>query len=82
LGFEEKRQGAPRLSGLLIGSEIAAARSLYGAAGEIVLLASGALGNLYQSALVEAGYNVVLANAEEAVRIGLAKAAARLWGKE
>ncbi|HEY4191634.1 MAG TPA: 2-dehydro-3-deoxygalactonokinase, partial [Mesorhizobium sp.] len=46
LGFEEKRQGAPRLSGLLIGSEIAAARSLYGAAGEIVLLASGALGNL------------------------------------
>ncbi len=82
LGFQTREQGVPHLSGLLIGAEIAAARSLYGEPGEIVLVGSSTLGRLYQAVLAEAGYCVRVADADEAVRNGLARAAARLWIKD
>jgi 2-dehydro-3-deoxygalactonokinase len=79
LGFETKAAGAAHLSGLLIGAEISAARKQYGAAEPIVLIGSGALGKLYEAALTDAGFSVSTIDAEEAVRSGLAKAAARIW---
>jgi 2-dehydro-3-deoxygalactonokinase len=82
LGFETKAEGAAHLSGLLIGAEISAARKRYGAVDRIVLIGSGALGNLYEAALTDAGFSVSTIDAEEAVRSGLAKAAARLWEKD
>lgn len=82
LGFEKKAEGAAHLSGLLIGAEVAAAKSLYGAPSDIVLVGSGALGSLYEAVLTDAGYRVRVVDAEEAVRNGLAKAAARLWVKD
>ncbi|TKT82415.1 2-dehydro-3-deoxygalactonokinase [Aquamicrobium sp. LC103] len=82
LGFESREQGAAHLSGLLIGAEIAAAKSLFGVPGKIVLVGSGALGKLYETVLADAGYAVDVADAEESVRNGLAKAAARLWTRK
>lgn len=79
LGFAEQAEGAARLSGLLVGAEIASARALYGAPGDITLLGSGRLGELYTTALAECGYKVRSVDAEEAVRQGLAQAAAQLW---
>ena len=81
LGFETKAEGAAHLSGLLIGAEISAARKQYGA-DRIVLIGSGALGNLYEAALTDVGLSVSTIDAEQAVRSGLAKAAARIWEKD
>lgn len=78
LGFEEKADGAAHLSGLLIGAEVGAAKHLYGA-GELGLVSSGKLGQLYQSVLEKAGFTIRLHNGETAVRQGLYAAAAKLW---
>lgn len=78
LGFEEKSEGAAHLSGLLIGAEAGAAKQLYGT-GEIGLVSSGKLGQLYQSVLEKAGFIIRLHNGETAVRQGLYAAAAKLW---
>jgi 2-dehydro-3-deoxygalactonokinase len=70
---------ASRLSGLLIGAEIASARRRLAAADRpVILLASGALGLAYRAGLELAGSPVVSADAEEAVRAGLLAAAKRL----
>lgn len=70
---------ASRLSGLLIGSEIASARrSLAGAGRPVILVASGALGLAYRAGLELAGSSVISADADEAVRAGLLEAAKRL----
>lgn len=64
---------AAALSGLLIGSEIAAAKArftLHG--GPIVLIASGAMHALYEAALALAGFTVESVDADDAVRAGLA----------
>ena len=82
LGFETKAEGAAHLSGLLIGAEISAARKQYGAVDRIVLIGSGALGHLYEAALTDVGLSVSTIDAEQAVRSGLAKAAARIWEKD
>jgi 2-dehydro-3-deoxygalactonokinase len=70
---------AARLSGLLIGGEIASARRAFEVPeGKVILVASGALGLLYRVALELAGYTVISADADEAVRAGLIEAARRL----
>lgn len=70
---------AATLSGLLVGSEIASARRLFGAAADtVILVASGPLGSLYAAALKLGGCVVLQADADEAVRAGLFEAARRL----
>jgi 2-dehydro-3-deoxygalactonokinase len=72
-------EAASRLSGLLIGAEIASARrALPDVGGEVILVASGALGLLYRAALEIANCRVLSADADEAVRAGLLEAAKRL----
>lgn len=67
---------AARLSGLLIGGEIASAKRRYEAGDEpVVLVASGALGALYGAALGLAGLAIRPVDADEAVRRGLFEAA-------
>lgn len=70
---------AAALSGLLIGTEIAAARAEGDDRRKIVLVASGALGALYEAALGLAGHAVERIDAEAAVRTGLFAAARRLF---
>jgi 2-dehydro-3-deoxygalactonokinase len=70
---------AAKLSGLLIGAEIASARRLFDLpTGEVILVASGPLGTLYAVALKLAGCAVLQADADDAVRTGLFEAAKRL----
>lgn len=70
---------AAGLSGLLIGSEIAAARHrLKFAGGPVVLVASGAMRDLYETALALATLDVTTVDADEAVRAGLIEAAQHL----
>ncbi|CUW45349.1 2-dehydro-3-deoxygalactonokinase [Brucella vulpis] len=64
-----------RLSGLLIGLEIAGGRTLYGGAKDILLPSDGTMGGLYASALATAGLNVTRLQADELVRDGLFMAA-------
>lgn len=68
-----------RLSGTLIGLEIAGARSMAGKDTPVALVASGALGALYEEALAAAGLAPYLIDADAAVREGLAAAAKALW---
>jgi 2-dehydro-3-deoxygalactonokinase len=81
LGFEQRADGAARLSGLLIGAELADAGRRYGAQGDILLIAAGALGELYVAALRQAGWGVATVDAERASQSGLARAAMNLWGE-
>jgi 2-dehydro-3-deoxygalactonokinase len=80
LGFEQRTDGVARLSGLLIGSEIADALSRYGAQHGLLLIGAGALGDLYRSALTASGFDVRSVDAERASRRGLCKAANAIWG--
>ena len=80
LGFEQRAQGSARLSGLLIGSEIAAASRRYGVEDNVLLIAAGPLGQLYEFALSCAGFDVTVMDADIAAQAGLAKAAIHLWG--
>jgi 2-dehydro-3-deoxygalactonokinase len=82
LGFEQRPDGAARLSGLLIGAEIADAIQRHGARQPLRLIGAGTLGGLYEVALREAGFDVRVVDAEEASRRGLAKAAISIWGAE
>ncbi|MCO4319410.1 2-dehydro-3-deoxygalactonokinase [Phyllobacterium sp. 21LDTY02-6] len=66
---------ASRLSGLLIGAEIAGA----GAPRNIILVASGAMATLYGRALEIASIDFQLVDADEAVRKGLFAAASAMW---
>jgi 2-dehydro-3-deoxygalactonokinase len=79
LGYEPRSDGAARLSGLLIGAEIAAAAKHYGTKGPLRLLASGDLCSLYEAALAHAGFDVAVIDAEHASRRGLSKAAVSIW---
>jgi len=81
LGFEPRADGASRLSGLLIGMEIAAALRRHGTGAPLRLIASGSLGRLYETALADAGFRVTVLDAEHASRLGLCKAALHLWGR-
>ncbi|MET0221269.1 MAG: 2-dehydro-3-deoxygalactonokinase [Tardiphaga sp.] len=69
-------EAANRLSGLLIGAEIAAARVIFRMnGGKVVLIASGGMHDLYAAAIGLAGYDIVAVDADEAVRAGLISAA-------
>ncbi|TNF20459.1 MAG: 2-dehydro-3-deoxygalactonokinase [Rhodobacteraceae bacterium] len=80
LGLVDGAEVASRLSGLLIGLELAGAPSGKGA--EVTLIASGVLADRYAQALDLAGGGVRLLDADRAVRAGLAVAAAGLWPDE
>jgi 2-dehydro-3-deoxygalactonokinase len=82
LGFEQRADGAARLSGLLIGSEISDATQRFGGPCQLRLMASGSLGTLYHAALEASGFDVSVLDAEQASRRGLAKAAINLWGAQ
>jgi 2-dehydro-3-deoxygalactonokinase len=81
LGFEQRADGAARLSGLFIGTEIADVRHQYGAQA-LRLIGAGQLGRLYEAALKAQGFDVTVIDAEEASRLGLAKAAVSIWGAQ
>ena len=85
LAFEQRADGAARLSGLLIGTELADALDRHGLRGSaplrsVRLIGAGALGRLYEAALTGRGLDVTTVDAEQASRLGLAKAATRIWG--
>ena len=80
LGFEQRADGAARLSGLLIGAELADALHRHGPLRSVRLIGAGALGRLYEAALAGQGLDVTTVDAEQASRLGLAKAAISLWG--
>ena len=80
LGFEQRADGAARLSGLLIGSEVADAMGRHRAPRSVRLIAAGALGRLYAAALGAQHIDVTVVDAEQASRQGLVKAARRIWG--
>lgn len=69
---------AARLSGLLIGAEIGAARRAVGDA-PVVLVGAGTLGKLYEAALVLAGMRFTVTDGEALSRAGLFAAAKALW---
>ncbi|OHV86097.1 2-dehydro-3-deoxygalactonokinase [Mesorhizobium sp. ORS 3428] len=69
-------EAAACLSGLLIGGEIASAKRRYGVSeAPVVLIASGALADLYGAALGFAALAFRIVDADEAVRAGLVEAA-------
>ncbi|MGD9478241.1 2-dehydro-3-deoxygalactonokinase [Shinella sp. G-2] len=68
-----------RLSGTLIGLEIAGALSLVADGTPVALVVSGGLGALYEAALAAAGLAPTLIDADTAVRNGLAAGAKALW---
>jgi len=85
LGFEQRADGAARLSGLLIGTELADAVHRHGLRhdgppGSLRLIGAGPLGRLYQAALREQGFDATAVDAEQASRLGLGKAAKHIWG--
>jgi 2-dehydro-3-deoxygalactonokinase len=82
LGFQQQADGAARLSGLLIGTEISDAGSRYGMRHPVRLIGTGALKDLYALALAAAGFEVTIVDAEDASRRGLTKAAVHLWGAQ
>ena len=80
LGFQQQADGAARLSGLLIGTEIADAVAQHGTQHPVRLIGAGALGELYAAALQDADLNMPIVDAEQASQRGLAKSAIHLWG--
>jgi 2-dehydro-3-deoxygalactonokinase len=79
LGFSAAGSGAARLSGALIGTEIAGARTRFGGLDHVHLVASGSLSKLYARALESIGWTVDTLDGEEVVRRGLHAAARRFW---
>jgi 2-dehydro-3-deoxygalactonokinase len=80
LGFAQRGDGTGRLSGLLIGTEIADATARFGQPRSLRLLRTGHLGQLYETALRACGFDVSTHDAEQASRHGLSKAAINIWG--
>lgn len=81
LGAAAPDAAASRLSGLLVGLELAGARAAFGAAGPVALVASGPLAALYGQALALAGFSALPQDAEAAVRAGLLGAARPAFGR-
>jgi len=74
---DDDGRGAAYLSGLLIGSEVASVGS---GSDRIVLLASGGVAGLYGAAMQRARLDFRTADAEDATRRGLLRAAQVIWG--
>ena len=68
-----------RLSGLLIGAEIAGARQAFGGGGIVRLVRDARLGPFYEAALARAGFTVEAISSEEATIRGLFLAASHLF---
>ena len=68
-----------RLSGLLVGAEIAAARGMIGDQTAVVLVGGGVQGAAYEAALAAAGIACRTMDGESLVRRGLFNAATALW---
>lgn len=68
-----------RLSGLLIGAELAHGLATVAATDPLVLVASGRMATLYRAAFAAAGRAVQLADADDLVRRGLTFAARVIW---
>lgn len=79
LSLRDPTEGAARLSGGLIGLELAAARSRFGDLSQVALVGAGRLGGLYRAALQAVDVEVVEVNADIAVRAGLHAAALALY---
>lgn len=76
IGDMQQPQAAAALSGLLIGTEIGAAKRLLGPdQHQVRLVASGSLAALYRAALERSGLNVEMSDGNAAVRAGLLAAA-------
>ena len=71
-------QAKAALSGILIGAEIGTARKLFSPK-DIVLVGTGGLGALYETALGLAGISVSIVDAERICRDGLLSAAKAFW---
>ncbi|KAB0680739.1 2-dehydro-3-deoxygalactonokinase [Aureimonas leprariae] len=80
LGTAASEEAAARLSGYLIGSEIAGARAALPESRSVILAASGPLADLYAVALAAGGFTVETADADTAVREGLLAAAHQCFG--
>ncbi|KQO78859.1 2-dehydro-3-deoxygalactonokinase [Rhizobium sp. Leaf262] len=68
-----------KLSGTMIGLEIAGAHANAAKAAKVVLIASGSLGELYKAAFAALSMDYVTIDADEAVRRGLITAANAIW---
>ena len=68
-----------RLSGIMIGLEIAGAHSTARRETPVVLIGSGALGALYEGAFTALDIHYTVIDADEAVRRGLLAAATAIW---
>ncbi|MBB3944934.1 2-dehydro-3-deoxygalactonokinase [Rhizobium skierniewicense] len=68
-----------KLSGTMIGLEIAGARSSGRNDAKVILVASGALGELYKAAFAALSIDFVTIDADDAVRRGLVAAANAIW---
>lgn len=79
LGVRDAAEGQARLSGIVIGLELAGAVSRFGTLDGVVLVGSGRLGALYRAALETAGADIRGVDADEAVRAGLHAAALSIW---
>lgn len=79
LSLRDPEQGAARLSGGLVGLELAAARSRFGEFSQVTLVGTGRLGALYRAALEAVGAQVVEVDADITVRAGLRAAALSLY---
>jgi len=77
---QSTEEGRARLSGLLIGAEIAAALKRYRTDGPVKLIAAGSLAETYRAALSAAEVEVLLLNGKTLAREGLHAAARRIWG--
>lgn len=75
VGAADGVSGAARLSGLLIGAEIAAAAP----SGPVTLLASGGASDLYAAAFAAVGIETTTLEAETASQKGLLQAARMIW---
>lgn len=79
LGLAEPGEGPARLSGELIGLELAGARQRFGDISAVTLVGSGYLSELYAAAFSVAGISAVQIDADTAVRTGLMAAAKALY---
>lgn len=79
LASADAESAASRLSGLLLGAEIAAMRPRLAADARVHLIGSGALTALYAAALGLAGVTAVSLDGGELVRLGLVSAARALF---
>jgi 2-dehydro-3-deoxygalactonokinase len=82
MGLSSGAGGASRLSGLLIGLEIAGARSAMTVGRKLTLSSSGALMGLYRRAFEIAAFEVRCVEAESVTRQGLLKSARTIWAGE